>query len=92
MNDSNDSSHSIDINSLINVILPLDLIKYDPFPSEISFDRLRHLIHDYLSNCNPSNNDNLIISPAFLFLMCTTLWNDTHTCRNYAGKPLTLHT
>ena len=68
MNDSNDSSHSIDINSLVNVILPLDLIKYDPFPSEISFDRLHHLIHDYLSKCDPSNNDNVIISlPPFLF-------------------------
>ena len=43
MNDSNDSSHSIDINSLINVILPLDLIKYDPFPSEIAFDRLLYV-------------------------------------------------
>ena len=79
MNDSNDFSHSIDINSLVNVILPLDLIKYDPFPSEISFDRLHHLIHDYLSKCDPSNNDNVIISPTFLISICTTLWNDRHT-------------
>ena len=76
MNDSNDSSHSIDIDSLFNVILPLDLIKHHPFPGETSFDRLHLLIHDYFSKCSPTNN--LTISPAFLFLICTTLWNNTH--------------
>ena len=85
----NDFSHSIDINSLVNVILPLDLIKYDPFPSEISFDRLHHLIHDYLSKCDPSNNDNLIISPTFLFSICPIILERyTHAYWNYIWKPL----
>lgn len=55
-----------DLNSLVNVILPLELLNQEGFPSELSFDRMHDLIRTHVATSST-------ITPEFLFALSTTL-------------------
>lgn len=64
-----DHATEVDLNSLVNVLLPLELYKQPPFPSETSFDHLVNLLQTRL--------DSFEINQDILFSICNILQRDS---------------
>jgi len=66
----------VEFSNLINGLPPLEFYQQAPFPSEQSFDRLRQLIHAYLT---PYAKTAPRITQKFIFSICTVLLFDTQS-------------